>query len=433
MTRTRSSNGNWQDALKLSLLDDHFLKVGELLAALMDVPLSILSVIDGDYVILHSASEGFSRRIVCPISLASEAVRRGETVAIQRHEEPVSMDELALDERIQSSLKTPILLDGQTVAVLCAMDYSVRYWSDRERRFLENFAQLMSTEFALRRAAVKLQFESNLVETVVESMQDEVIITNTHGNYLRSNAAARAKFGSMRYDAEDPFPSDFRWYDESGHLVTGDDLPLSRTLATHELVRKDLLLKTDADPTGSWMSTQSNPIIGANGAVIGALLVTRDVSYGRNRQAEIANSDLEDPDTQLPTMSGFHLLTQQLLATVRRERANFSVIVLEIETSQGAEEFELSELVRAMKATLRASDVVARVQDRRFAVVAKNTSYEPLMARLQSALSVRKASKSQDLNINKSTVNFEHSKASANLQPIDLLQRCFAGLERWKI
>jgi PAS domain-containing protein/GGDEF domain-containing protein len=433
MTRTTSANGNWQDALKLSLLDDHFMKVGELIAALMEVPISLLSIIDGDYVILHSSSEGLSRRIVCPISLASDPIRRGETVAIQRHEDPVSMDELELDERIQSSLKAPIVLDGQTMAVLCVMDYNVRYWTERDRIFLQNFAQLMSTEFALRRAAVKLQFESNLVETVVESMQDEVIITNLQGNYLRSNAAARNRFGSMRYDAEDPFPADFRWYDESGRQLAISELPLARTLATHELVRQDLLLKTDDDPTGSWMSTQSNPILGSTGTVMGALLVTRDITYGRNRQSEIANTELEDPDTQLPTLCGFHLLTQQLLATVRRERTSFSVIVLELtESSQAAEDFEIAELVKAMKSTLRASDVVARVHSRRFAVVAKDTSFEPLIERLQRALVARKATKARDLQLNKATYHFEHSKSSSALQPSDLLHTCFAGLKHWK-
>ena len=50
MLTRRDANWNWQEDLKSSLLDDHFMRVGQLLTALLDVPISLLSVIDGDLI-----------------------------------------------------------------------------------------------------------------------------------------------------------------------------------------------------------------------------------------------------------------------------------------------------------------------------------------------------------------------------------------------
>lgn len=397
MLTRRDANWNWQEDLKSSLLDDHFMRVGQLLTALLDVPISLLSVIDGDLIILHSADDGLSSRFVCPIPVVvDEPILRGQTVAINKNfSNEHRPDELVIDEKVQSCLKAPVMLDGQPVAVLCVMDYRPREWRNDEKAHLENLAKLIATEFALRRAQLRIHFESNLVETVLESMQDEVIITNTQGAYLRVNAAARDRFGDSRYDALDSFPDDFRWHDSQGRPLDVAELPLQQTLVSNRVVRQELLLKTASDPVGRWISCQSSPILGPKGAILGAVWVSRDISEGRNRSSEIPNSDLEDPLTHLPTGRGLMLLAEHLCALARRERADLTLICFELTSadqlsnSGGNVEAEshLLGFARILKRNLRGSDLFARTEPNRFVMMAIGAQPEPLLKRLAKALS----------------------------------------------
>ncbi len=111
-------------------------------------------------------------------------------------------------------------------------------------------------------------------------MGDAVIVADKGGNFLVFNPAAERMFGkgamqmpstewSHRYglylaDKITPFPQ--------------DQLPLARSIRGEEVDNVEMFVRHEKAPHGLWTEITGRPLRGANGDVLGGVIVCRDIT-----------------------------------------------------------------------------------------------------------------------------------------------------------
>ncbi len=146
---------------------------------------------------------------------------------------------------------------------------------------LERRIRELESELADKRAIVDLLFEHN---------PDGVLIADAMGT-LRSNRAAQEM---MRQEVNDQKRDE--WSTSYGFFHTDkvtrvplEELALSRTLATGEVIEEEIIFITsEARPEGVFVSSSSRPLPGG-----GAILITRDVTEKRKLSEDLATRNEE--------------------------------------------------------------------------------------------------------------------------------------------
>jgi PAS domain S-box-containing protein len=140
--------------------------------------------------------------------------------------------------------------------------------------------------------AEKLAEQQRLVQTMLESTADGVIVADRQGNILILNQAGWQILG-LKPMKQVP------WEDLSQHFTTylpdcvtpypSEQMPLKRALRGEEVRWAELLLQTDHRPEGVWLSFSASPLRSQDGEVTGAVSIFRDISELKRLQQQIAD------------------------------------------------------------------------------------------------------------------------------------------------
>jgi len=146
-----------------------------------------------------------------------------------------------------------------------------------------------STDITERKQAeTALQEQTNLLQLILHSISDGIIVADEQGQFLIFNSAAEQMFGSPT-DAEAK-----EWSQHYGLFLPdqvtpfpADELPLIRAVRGEEIKDAEFFVRHAQAPDGLWMLASAKPLRDESGQSQGGVVVCRDVTD--RRQAEKTN------------------------------------------------------------------------------------------------------------------------------------------------
>jgi PAS domain S-box-containing protein len=164
------------------------------------------------------------------------------------------------------------------------------------RKRIEEITARQSRELAQSEATLREQ--RRILQCVVDSMGDGVIVASADGRFLLFNPAAEKIFGVGATEA----PPD-QWVKQYGVYLPdkvtpypASELPLARALRGESVDREQLFVRKAKNQEGAWISSTSRPLKDETSAVWAGVVVIRDISERkRTEQAmRVAKDEAEN-------------------------------------------------------------------------------------------------------------------------------------------
>jgi PAS domain S-box-containing protein len=151
-----------------------------------------------------------------------------------------------------------------------------------EQRELEHALRASRDELEqkITRRTAELSRTNEILRSILSNMGDAVVVADKDNNFLVFNPAAERMFGtgalqmpstewSHRYglylsDKTTPFPH--------------DQLPLTRSIRGEDVDNVEMFVRHEKAPHGLWTEITGRPLRGANGDVLGGVVVCRDIT-----------------------------------------------------------------------------------------------------------------------------------------------------------
>lgn len=158
-------------------------------------------------------------------------------------------------------------------------------------------AERLSGVAALQATHQELQSQTQILQSILDSMGDGVVVANERGQFMQFNPAAERILG---LGPSDVGPEE--WTRQYGcYLPDGvtpcppEQLPLARALRGDVVAEDELFIRNASLPRGAWISVTGRPLREASGALKGGVVVFRDISERKRMDEALRNSheDLE--------------------------------------------------------------------------------------------------------------------------------------------
>jgi PAS domain S-box-containing protein len=131
-----------------------------------------------------------------------------------------------------------------------------------------------------KQAEEALRKQTELLQSILANMADGVIVADEHGKFLVFNPEAERLFG---LGASDCPPAE--WSQRYGlflpDMITpfpAADLPLARAIRGEQVREVEMFVRHNKAPQGLWASITGGPLRDERGAVMGGVIVCRDVT-----------------------------------------------------------------------------------------------------------------------------------------------------------
>ena len=189
------------------------------------------------------------------------------------------------DRQLQSILDTALSLHKREAAL-----------RERVRRLEGEVVELRddarTTERGLRQREDAFNRQANLMQIVFNAISEGVIVADTEGRYLIHNPAMERIIGMYRPDAEITHRSEAYgiYRPDRETLYPSNELPIARAVrgeATDDVV---VFIRNDHRPDGVYVSINGRPLYDEAGALLGGVIVFRDVDRERQEELEITRT-----------------------------------------------------------------------------------------------------------------------------------------------
>jgi PAS domain S-box-containing protein len=192
----------------------------------------------------------------------------------------------ARSARLKTGVAIPILSRRKVIAVLEFFMRESRSQNEQLVNVIVAVAAQLGLMMERKRAAEQLSDTNEILQSILSNMGDAVIVADKGGHFLVFNPAAERMFGkgamqmpftewSQRYglylaDKITPFPH--------------DQLPLARSIRGEEVDNVEMFLRHERAPHGLWTEITGRPLRGANGDVLGGVVVCRDITQVKEEE-----------------------------------------------------------------------------------------------------------------------------------------------------
>ncbi len=248
----------------------------------------------------------------------------------------------------------------------------------------------------------KIRESEQWLSTILKSIGDAVIVTDTGGRVTFMNSVAEGLTGWKREEAAKKHLKDIFNIVNEGTGQQDED-PATRVLREGGVVglaNHTVLIARDG--TRRPIDDSGSPIRDNKGNITGVVLIFRDITERRRLEEELRALSLIDELTSLYNRRGFFNLAQQQLKLAKRtkRRPLFFIADLDglkqINDTYGHEKGDMALIDAAgiMKETFRESDIIGRIGGDEFAGVMledSNASAGILAARFQENLDAHNA------------------------------------------
>ncbi len=266
---------------------------------LVGAPMALFTLVDDHRVFIKSACGAgelsSSREAPFSHSMCQHVVGAGDPLVIaDARIHPLVRDNLAVTELgIAAYLGVPIVLDDQVLGVLCLADQEPRDWTERNVENVQELARCLVTELELRRLVRSVAIierareqQQRLLSSVVESIEDPILVTGLDGQILLANETAR------RHQATSvQCISDNGFLLPDGSAASVEASPTARACRGERVRDLELVLREVGQAAPSRYLFNATPLVNSDGAIIGAVSVGRDVTEIRDAQLARAESE----------------------------------------------------------------------------------------------------------------------------------------------
>jgi PAS domain S-box-containing protein len=158
----------------------------------------------------------------------------------------------------------------------------------------DNLAQEVQgwQEFERRQAEDALRRQTEILQSVLNSMSDGVIVADETGKFILWNPAAERIVGRPEQNVP---PSE--WSERYGcylpdtvTLYPAEQLPMERAIRGEEVDEAELFLRRETRPEGLVMSINARPLKDKQGILRGGVIVFRDVTARKKVEEELRKS-----------------------------------------------------------------------------------------------------------------------------------------------
>ena len=220
-------------------------------------------------------------------------------IVMDAREHPWLKENLAISELgVIAYAGIPLVThEEQVLGMFCVIDSAPRVWTEEEVSTLRELAAMVGTEVelrarvrALREAEALREADRAMLRSVLDCMEDSVVVTATDGSVILSNQSARrsrpaevlrsaesmAKYGIFLADGVTP--------------LSISNAPSTRALAGETVRDVEFLRRIPGEPD-QIHSVNSSPIRDAAGVVHAAVSVGRDITKSKSAQQSLERSE----------------------------------------------------------------------------------------------------------------------------------------------
>ena len=128
--------------------------------------------------------------------------------------------------------------------------------------------------------------QTELLNTVVNSISEGLIVVDRNGRYLISNPAMERMIGMHEPDSDLSERSEVYglYYPDRTTLIPSDQLPLARALQGESTDLFDVFVRNEKRPEGVLLSHSARPLYDVQGVLRGGVVVFRDITRLRDTQ-----------------------------------------------------------------------------------------------------------------------------------------------------
>jgi PAS domain S-box-containing protein len=181
---------------------------------------------------------------------------------------------------LKAAVGIPILSGDQVIAIIEFFVHEARSEDERMVRVIAAVAAQLGLVMERKRAEKKLSDTNEILQSVLSSIGDAVVVADKAGKFLLFNPAAERMFGkgALEIGASE-------WSQEYGLFLPDrvtpfppDQLPLTRSIRGEEVDNVELFVRHKNAPNGLWTRITGRPLRGPDGEVSGGVVVCRDIT-----------------------------------------------------------------------------------------------------------------------------------------------------------
>jgi diguanylate cyclase (GGDEF)-like protein len=232
---------------------------------------------------------------------------------------------------------------------------------------------------------------SESFRSVLNSINDAVIIIDEHNNCLFYNSAAARIFGSQLSNSlsEDWFLSlEFYYSDSFGSEFHTDNAPVaidrlslaSLIQSEKEIEDLEIFVRNDRATEGSWFKITSKRIDTHTTAIKSSVIIFRDLDRNKQANEQLSCDSFHDELTNLPNRNLFLKSLREEIICSKRNDYLCAVLFIDIDRFKAINnslgrllgDRLLVEISQRLKACLRSEDLIARLGGDEFAILLRN-------------------------------------------------------------
>jgi signal transduction histidine kinase/FixJ family two-component response regulator len=144
-----------------------------------------------------------------------------------------------------------------------------------------------------RRAEQELERQARILRSVLETINDAVMVVDEHGRVVLFNPAVKRLIGPVTSGAGPKrWPQRGTAYRADGVTPCApDELALARALRGEVVTDAEELIRRPGRPAGPWVSASASPLRDGQGGLKGAVVVWRDVSERKRAEEKLLQSE----------------------------------------------------------------------------------------------------------------------------------------------
>ena len=147
-----------------------------------------------------------------------------------------------------------------------------------------------STEAELEQTVKDLKNQTQLLETVFNSMSDGVLVADGNGEYIMANPAAKKMIGDQHFNELNLSQSSEQYglFDPAtGSLFTPDQLPLTRAVKGEKTDNIEMNIRNEQLSQEVYVSVNGRPLLDENGVSRGGVVVAHNITELKQTQIQL--------------------------------------------------------------------------------------------------------------------------------------------------